>query len=72
MDSVTETITKMIQLLPRRMHDRVLEEITPIFSEALDDAEWEGQLERRQKKLASIARKARKEIKAGRAEPMDY
>ena len=72
MDCVSETITKMIESLPKGMQDRVLEEIKPIISEALDEAKWQMQFERSQKNLVSIARKAKREIKAGRAEPMDY
>jgi len=72
MDCVSETITKMIESLPKGMQDRVLEEIKPIISEALDEAEWQMQFERSQKNLVSIARKVKREIKAGRAEPIDY
>jgi len=72
MDCVSETITKMIEALPKGMQDRVLEEIKPIISEALDEAEWQMQFERSQKELVSIARKVKKEIKSGRAEAMDY
>jgi len=72
MDCVSETITKMIEALPREIQNRVLEEIKPIISEALDEAEWQMQFERSQKELVSVARKVKKEIKAGRTEPMDY
>ena len=72
MDCVTETITKMIESLPKGLQDRVLEEIKPIISEALDEVEWQMQFERSQKKLMSIARRVKREIKAGVAEPMDY
>ena len=65
MDCVSETITKMIESLPKGMQDRVLEEIKPIISEALDEAEWQMQFERSQKNLVSIARKAKREIKQG-------
>ena len=72
MDCVTETITKMIESLPKSMQERVLEEIKPIISEALDEAEWQIQFEGSQEKLVSVARKAKREIKTGKAEPMDY
>jgi hypothetical protein len=72
MDCTSETITKMIESLPKGLQDRVLEEIKPIISEALDEAEWQTQFERSQKELVSIARKVKREIKAGRSEPMDY
>jgi hypothetical protein len=72
MDCVSETITKMIESLPKSVQERVLEEIKPIISEALDEAEWQMEFEGSQENLVSIARKVKREIKAGRAEPMDY
>ena len=72
MDCVSETITKMIESLPKSVQERVLEEIKPIISEALDEAEWQMEFEGSQENLVPIARKVKREIKAGRAEPMDY
>ena len=72
MDCVSETITKMIESLPKSVQERVLEEIKPLISEALDEAEWQMEFEGSQENLVSIARKVKREIKAGRAEPMDY
>lgn len=72
MDCVSETITKMIESLPKSVQERVLEEIKPIISEALDEAEWQMEFEGSQENLVSIARKVKREIKAGKAEPMDY
>ena len=72
MDCVSETITKMIESLPKSVQERVLEEIKPIISEALDEAEWQMEFEGSQENLVSIARKVKRAIKAGRAEPMDY
>ncbi len=72
MDCVSETITKMIESLPKSVQERVLEEIKPIIAEALDEAEGQMEFEGSQENLVSIARKVKREIKAGRAELMDY
>jgi hypothetical protein len=72
MECASETLTKMIEALPRSLQERVLEEIMPIISEALDEAEWQMQFEQSQENLVSIAKKVKKEIKGGKAEPMDY
>lgn len=72
MDCVSETITKMIESLPKGVQERVLEEIKPIISGALDEAEWQMEFEGSQENMVSMARKVKREIKAGRAEPMDY
>ena len=72
MDCISETITRMIESLPKSVQERVLEEIKPIISEALDEAEWQMEFEGSQENLVSIARKVKREVKAGRSEPMDY
>jgi hypothetical protein len=72
MNCASETLTKMLEALPNSLQERVLEKIMPIISEALDEAEWQMQFEQSQENLASIAKKVKKEINGGKAEPMDY
>jgi len=72
MNNTSETITKMIQSLPKSMQDRVLEEIKPIISEALDEAQWQMQYERKQDNLVAFAKEVKDEVAAGKAKPMDY
>jgi hypothetical protein len=68
MECASETLTKMIEALPRSSQERVLEEIMPIISEALDEAEWQMQFEQSQENLVSIAKKVKKEVKYPAAE----
>ncbi len=72
MNNASETITKMIESLPESMQDRVLDEIKPIISEALDEAQWKMQFERKQENLIAFAKKVKEEVAAGKAKPMDY
>ena len=72
MNCVTETVTKMIEALPEPLQKKVLEEITPIISEALDEAKWAAQFERGNSKLVKIAEEVKDLISKGGTEPMDF
>lgn len=67
-----ETIIKMMETLPERVQDRILDDIKHIIAEALDDLEWDGQFEKHRKGLVTMARKVKKQMAKGMAEPMDY
>jgi len=71
MNCVAETVTKMIESLPEHLQRKILDEITPIISEALDEAKWEDQFQSGRTKLSVIADEVSKRITAGEAEPMD-
>jgi hypothetical protein len=72
MNCVTETLTKMIESLPEPLQKKLLDEITPLISEALDDSEWETQFQRENKRLIKIAGHVKEQISAGQANPMDF
>ena len=72
MNCVSETITKMIESLPLDIQERVLEEIQPIISDAIDEAKWQAQFEETQDKLVATARKVKEDIAAGKVKPMNY
>ena len=72
MNCVTETLTKMIESLPEPLQKKLLDEITPLISEALDDAKWETQFQRENEKLIILAGQVKKQISAGQAIPMDF
>jgi len=72
MNCVAETVTKMIESLPEHLQKKLLDEITPIISEALDEAKWEEQLQRGSSKLIELAEEVRDRISKGGIEPMDF
>jgi hypothetical protein len=72
MNCITETVTKMIEALPEPLQKKVLEEITLIISEALDEAKWAAQFERGNSKLVKIAEEVKDLISKGGTEPMDF
>ena len=71
MNCVAETITKMIESLPDHLQKKLLDEITPIISEALDEAKWESQFQKGNSRLAELAEGVKDRISKGEAEPMD-
>ena len=72
MNCVAETVTKMIEALPEHLQNKLLDEITPIISEALDEAKWEAQFQRGSSKLIEIAEAVKKQVSTGGSEPMDF
>jgi len=72
MSKATETVVKMIESLPGKVQERVVEELRALVEEARDDERWDGLFERKKSRLVAVARKARKEIAAGKASDMDY
>jgi len=72
MNCVAETVTKMIEELPEHLQKKLLDEITPIISEALDEAKWEAQFQRGSSKLIEIAEAVKEQVSRGGSEPMDF
>jgi len=72
MSKRTETVVKMIESLPVKAQERVVEELRDLVEDARDDARWDDLFERKKVRLVAAARKARKEIAAGKARDMDY
>lgn len=58
----------MIEPLPEEAQERVVEELRDLVEEARDETKWDELLGRKRAGLVPPARKARKEIAAGKAE----
>ena len=71
MNCVAETVTKMIESLPEHLQKKLLDEITPIISEAIDEAKWEDQFQRGNSKLVELSEGVSDRISKGSTEPMD-
>jgi hypothetical protein len=72
MSKATETAVKMIESLPEAVQERVVEELRDLVEDARDEAKWDILLERKKDGLVVAARKARKEIAAGKASDIDF
>ena len=62
----------MIESLPEAVQDRVVEELRLLVEDAREEAKWEALIESKKDGLVAAARKARKEIAAGKATEMDF
>jgi hypothetical protein len=72
MSKATETATKMIESLPESVQDRVVEELRILVEDVREEAKWDALIESKKGELVAAARKARKEIAAGKATDMDF
>jgi hypothetical protein len=65
------TVVKMIESLPETAQERVADHLREFIAELNDDLRWERSYAKSQPQLAAAARRARQEIAAGRAKPLN-
>jgi len=65
------TMVKMLESLPERIQERVLDHLMEYIEEIRDEAKWSESFSQTKGKLVNAARQARKEVKEGKATPMD-
>ena len=65
------TMVKMMERLPARTQEQVVDHMLEYLAELEDEALWDKQFAQTQSQLVAAARKARQEVEAGDAEPMD-
>jgi hypothetical protein len=66
------TLIKMMETLPERTQDQVVEHLRDYIAEMQDEQQWDSAFQRTQKELIAAAHRAKQEIAAGKSEPMDY
>lgn|SRR5581483_2238020 len=66
------TVVHMLESLPESVQDQVAEHLREYLLDLQDEMEWDEQFNRTQDKLVTAARRAKREIAEGKAEPMDY
>ena len=66
------TIIKMIEQLPESEQERVAEHLREYLATMEDEEKWDEAFANTQDKLVNAAREARKQIEAGKSEPMDF
>lgn len=66
------TVTKMLESLPEGMQEQVLDHLREYIADLQDELRWDALFEKTQPKLIAAAQRAKQEIAAGQAEPMDY
>jgi len=66
------TVEKMLESLPEEMQERVVEHLREYIPDLQDELQWDALFKQTQDKLVAAARRAKEEIAAGKAEPMDF
>jgi len=62
----------MLESLPDREQDRVVEHVREYIETLSDELKWSEAFEKTQSRLAEAAQRAKEEIAGGKTEPMDY
>ena len=72
MSSATiQTVVGMIENLPEASQRQVVERLREYIAELDDERRWDEAFERTQPQLIAAARRAKQEIAAGKAQPLD-
>ena len=66
------TVEKMLESLPEEAQERVMEHLREYILDLQDELQWDALFKRTQDKLIAVARRAKEEIAAGKAEPMAF
>lgn len=66
------TVIKMLESLPENLQERVMEHLYEYIAEIKDETNWNKSFAKSQNKLIAAANQARKDIKNGKSEPMDF
>lgn len=66
------TVMKMMESLPEPVQDQVVEHLREYLEDLQDELRWDNLFKRTQPQLVAAARRAKREIAEGHAEPMDY
>ena len=66
------TVEKMLESLPEEVQERVVEHLREYILDLQDELQWDALFKRTQDKLVAAARRAKEEIAAGKAKPMDF
>jgi hypothetical protein len=62
----------MMESLPEIAQERVVEHLREYLADVQDELRWERVFKNTQPQLMAAAKRAKQEITAGQAEPMDY
>jgi tRNA uridine 5-carbamoylmethylation protein Kti12 len=66
------TLVKMVETLPEPLQDKVVERMREYLEELESEQRWDETFARTQDKLLTAARRAKEEIKAGKAKSLDF
>ena len=65
------TVVKMMESLPEPAQARVVDHLREYIEDLRDEEQWDTKFQQTQPQLAAAAQRARQEIQAGQAQPLD-
>ncbi len=68
--AITMTMIKILETIPKELQGQVVEHMRYYIEDILEETKWNESFSKSQNKLVAAARKARKEIKEGKAVPL--
>ena len=71
MSAAIATVVKMLEALPEATQKQVVEHVRQYVAELQDDIEWDALFGTSEPRLVEAARRAKKEIAEGQAQPLD-
>lgn len=69
--SAIATLVKIMESLPETLQDRVVEHLREYLEDLRDEEEWNLSFQNTQQSLIVAAQRAKQEISAGKAQPLD-
>lgn len=66
------TVIKMMESLPEPVQDQVVDHLREYLEDLQDELQWDTLFKKTQPQLIAAARRAKKEIAEGLAQPMGY
>ena len=70
--TVVATVVKMLESLPEAAQDQVAEHLRGYIADLQDERQWDRAFKKTRSQLVAAARRAKQEIAAGKAKPLDY
>ncbi len=70
--AVITTVVKMMELLPDPIQDRVAEHLREYIEDLREELQWDTTFKKTQSQLVAAAQRAKQEIAAGQAKPLDH
>jgi hypothetical protein len=69
--AVIATVVKMMETLPEPVQDRVADHLREYIEDLRDELQWDATFKKTQPQLIAAARRAKQEMAAGHAKPLD-
>jgi hypothetical protein len=70
--TIIDTVVKMMESLPDPVQDRVADHLREYIEDLQEELQWDTTFRKTHSQLVAAARRAKQEISAGLAKPLDH